>query len=192
MTLPRFSRSPRRRRLWSAVLACGLASVLAACSGAAAQVKLPPKARPAGAAVTARPVSLPPRQQVIAALTGYVSALGQADQSRSPGIARRLLRPYVAASRITGLVQAVQGIWAQGETFYGQDEMHVLSVRVDGHHAFVHDCDDTSGMGLADASGHPVPGTAGVPADNLMTRLNLIGGRWLVEFQLVEDVPCAH
>ncbi len=191
MTLTRFSRLPDRRRLRLSVLAWCLAPLLAACSGAAAQVKLPPKPAKAGATTIAGPVSLPPRQQVVAAITGYVAALGQADKSKNAALARRLLSPYLAADRIGGLVQAVSGIWAKGESFYGQDEVHVLTVRIDGQHAFVHDCDNTSGMGLQDASGHPVPGTAGVAADNLVTRLHRAGGRWLVDFQLVEDVPCA-
>jgi hypothetical protein len=191
MTLPRFSPMLVRRRLSLALLGCCLIPVLAACAGAAAQVKLPPKPAKATAAVAASPASLPPRQQVVAALTGYVSALGQADKSKDPATARRLLGPYLAAGRIGGLVQAVSGIWAKGESFYGQDELHVLSVRISGRHAFVHDCDNTSGMGLEDAAGQPLPGTAGVPAANLVTRLDLVGGRWLVEFQLIEDVPCA-
>jgi len=198
MTLPRLSRlhnlgplpGTGRRRLLAGLSLC-LSPALAACSGAAAEVQLPPKQAAAPAAPVTRTAALPPRQQVVAALTGYVSALSQADRSRDPATARRLLRPYLAAGRIDGLVQAVSSIWARGETFYGADEVHVLSVHIEGRRAFVHDCDNTSGMGLMDAAGHPVPGSAGVPADNLVTRLDRSGGRWLVQFQLVEDVPCA-
>jgi hypothetical protein len=201
MTLPRLSRLLSRRRLPSrrllrrprslAVMSLLLAPAVAACSGAAAEVHLPPKADAATAAAVPSQAPQAPRQQVVAALTGYVTALSQADRSRDTSAARQLLRPYLSASRIDGMIQTVSAIWARGESFYGSDELHILSVRVDGQHAFVHDCDNTSGMGLVDASGHPVPGSAGIPADNLVTRLDRTGGRWLVQFQLVEDVPCA-
>jgi hypothetical protein len=191
MTLPRFSRVSPWRPFWPAVIGCCLMSVLAACSGAAAQVQLPPRPAKAKADAIAAPAPVAPQQQVVAALTGYTNALGQADKSKDPALARQLLRPYLAPGRISGLVSAVRSIWARGENFYGQDELHVLSVRIDGKHAFVHDCDNTSGMGLETPAGQPVPGSAGVPEDNLVTRLDLVGGHWLVEFQLIEDVPCA-
>jgi hypothetical protein len=133
------------------------------------------------------------RQRVIAALTGYVTALSQAEQSRSRAAARRMLRPYLAADRIGGLVRAVGTIWARGDAFYGQDVLHVLSVRVEGRRAFVHDCDNTSGMGLEyAASGQTVPGSSGVAHDNVITRLEFAQGRWQVESQLPEDLPCAR
>ena len=55
----------------------------------------------------------------------------------------------------------------------------------------MHDCDNTSGMGLQyAASGQTVPGSSGVGHDNVVTRLELTRGRWQVESQLPEDVPC--
>jgi hypothetical protein len=180
-----------RKRRGLAILASCLAPVLAACSGAAAQVQLPRKPVVKAAAIRNQPV-MTQQQQVISALTGYTAALGEADKSMSAVQARQLLRPYLAPGRIDGLVQAVSEIWARGENFYGQDVLHVLSVRIEGRHAFVHDCDNTSDMGLEDAAaGQAVPGSAGVLHDNLITRLDFVGGHWLVEFQLVEDVPCA-
>ena len=129
---------------------------------------------------------------MVAALTGFTTALGQADRSRSMSIARKLLAPYLAASRIGGLVRAMSAIWARGDRFYGTDVLHISNVRLEGRRAFVHECDDTSGMGLDDSvTGQIVPGSAGVPRDNLVTRLDLVRGHWLVAFQLVEDVPCS-
>ncbi len=166
------------------------ACIVTACSGTAAEVRLPARAPARPAAVTSRP-ALTPRQRVVAALTGYTAALGQADRSRSTSVARDLLRPYLAASRIDGLVQAVSAIWARGDRFYGTDAMHVTSVSFEARHAFVYDCDDTSGMGLDNSiTGQIVAGSAGVARDNVVTRLDLVRGRWLVAFQLVEDVPC--
>jgi hypothetical protein len=102
-----------------------------------------------------------------------------------------LLHPYLAASRIGGLVRAISAIWARGDRFYGTDVLHISSVRIKGRRAFVHDCDDTSGMGLDNsATGQLVPGSAGVRRDNLITRLDLVRGHWMIAFQLVEDAPC--
>ncbi len=165
--------------------------VVAGCSSAVGPVRLPPHfPHVTRAATVERGPS--PRQRVLAAFGGYTAALHAADMSGSAVQARRLLRPYLLAGRIAGVVQTERGIWAKGERFYGQAVLHVLTVRVAGRHAFVHDCDDTSAMGLVNAAtGLPVPGTAGVPADNVVTRLDLVRGQWLVAFQLVEDVPCA-
>jgi hypothetical protein len=191
MPLPRSLPPTARRLIWPAMLGCVLTVALAACSGAAAQVRLPPKPARTPVPAIARAAPATPAQQAAAALAGYVGALGQAGKARKAALARDLLRPYLAGDRISGVVGALSAIWAKGDTFYGQDVMHVLSVRVQGRRAFVHDCDNTSGMGLDDPAGQPVPGSAGVPADNVVTRLDLTGCHWLVEFQLIEDVPCA-
>jgi hypothetical protein len=168
-----------------------LVPALAGCAGATPQVHLPAKPGARSALIIA-PAILTPRQQVDAALSGYVTALGQADKSGNTAAARQLLRPYLAPSRIPGLVQAMSAIWAKGESFYGEDVLHVSSVMIAAGRAFVHDCDDTSSMGLINvATGQIVPGSPGVPRDNVVTRLDLVGGHWLVQFQLVEDVPCA-
>jgi hypothetical protein len=192
MTSRRSWHTALRTRRVPALLAACLAPALAACSGAAALVQLPAKPEAAARAPLGRSAALTPRQQVVAALTDYVTALSQAELSKSRVAARRILRPYLAADRIGGLVHAVSAIWARGDAFYGQDVLHVLSVRVEGRRAFVHDCDNTSGMGLEyAASGQTVPGSAGVAHDNVVTRLELAQGRWQVESQLPEDVPCA-
>jgi hypothetical protein len=103
-----------------------------------------------------------------------------------------LLRPYLAADRIDDLVQTMTSIWAKGEVFYGRDVLHIVRVTVSDTTAFVYDCDDTSSMGLKYAvTGEVVPGSEGSSEMNLITRLNLVGGHWLVQFQVVVDEPCA-
>jgi hypothetical protein len=193
MASPCSSQTAPGARCVPALLAACLASALTGCAGSAAPVQLPAKSAAAAAGTASgRSTALTPRQQVIAALGGYVTALSQAEQSRSRAAARRILRPYLAADRIGGLVQTVSAIWAKGDAFYGRDDLHVLSVRVEGRRAFVHDCDNTSGMGLEyAASAQPVPGSSGIAHDNVVTRLELARGRWQVESQLPEDVPCA-
>ncbi len=188
---------PRSRQaaLWTrrvpALLVACLVPSLAACSGVAAHVQLPAKPAAAAPAPLATPAVPTSRQRVIVALAGYVTALGQAERSRSRAAARRILRPYLAADRIGGLVQALSAIWARGDAFYGADVLHILTVQIDGRRAYVHDCDDTSGMGLEyAASGHAIAGSAGAAHDNVVTRLEIVRGRWQVESQLPEDVPC--
>lgn len=179
-------RLPRQARCAAALAMAAVAG----CSAAVGPARLPPKSHDAVSVATVRhrPTQ---RQQVLAAFAGYSAALHAADLSGDAARAGRLLQPYLAAARIPGVVQTERGIWAKGERFYGQAVLHVLSVMIDGHHAFVHDCDDTSAMGLQNvATGLPVPGTAGIPADNVVTRLDLVRGRWVVAFQLIEDVPC--
>ena len=180
---------------WLATLAGCLAFAIvlapAACSSVVGLVRLPPKAAPATPTATVRPAPTP-RQLVLAAFAGYTAALHAADLSVNAARARQLLRPYLAAARISGVVQTERAIWEKGERFYGQAVLHVLNVRIDGRHAFVHDCDNTSAMGLEIATtGLPVTGSAGIPDDNVVTSLDLVDGRWLVEFQLIEDVSCA-
>jgi len=176
----------------SAVAAVSAMPLLVACSGVASRVALPAKSAARIPAPLSGPVSGTPRQQVAAALAGYTDALSRAEQSRSDVLARALLRPYLAASRIRGMVDAIRAIWSRGDGFYGTDVLHILTVRIDGRRAFVHECDNTSGMGLtSESSGQVVPGSAGVEHANLITRLDLVARHWVVESQLPEDVPCA-
>jgi hypothetical protein len=182
-------RSPGLRAALLVAIA-GLGLALAGCAMPVPQVRLPGKLVATSTAISAPP-PMTPRQQVLAALIGYTTALGQADKSRSSAVARELLRPFLAAGRIAGLVQAMEAIWARGESFTGQDILHVSSISVVRQHAFVHDCDNTSGMALVNvATGHIVPGSSGTSRANLVTRLDLISGDWLVQFQLLEDLPC--
>jgi len=192
MTSPHSSQTASWTRRVPALLVVCLAPALAACSVSPARVQLPARPAAAARAALSRSAAPTPRQQAIAALGGYVTALSQAEQSRSRAGARRILRPYLVADRIAGLVHTLTSIWARGDAFYGQDVLHVLSVRVEGRRAFVHDCDDTSGMGLEyAASGQTVPGSSGVAHDDVVTRLEFARGHWRVESQLPEDVPCA-
>ncbi len=183
----------RARLRWRGVVAAVavLTPMLVSCGAAAVAVPLPARSPRAATGAAASPAARTPRQQVIAALVGYTAAVSAAEKSRNAATARRLLQPYLAANRIDDTVQTMSGIWAKGEVFFGQDVLHVLSVTISGQSAFVHDCDDTSGMGLSyQATGQLVPGSAGVGELNIVTHLALLSGRWLVQFQLVEDVPC--
>jgi hypothetical protein len=176
--------------------AAGLTTASSGCARPLAPVRFQSRAVAAPAAVgvsaaKSTPTVNAPQQQVLAALAAYTTALGEAEDSMSGAVARESLRPHLAADRVQGLVRAMTAIWAHGESFDGHDIRHVSSVTVVGHHAFVHDCDDTSGMALVDIStGQIVPGSTGRSRANLVTCLDLVAGHWLVQFQLLEDVPC--
>jgi len=196
------SSPPRHRRPRSALaaLAAGglpallvalLGPLLAACSGAAAQVQLPAKTAVTKSAAlpAARPLSA--RQQVVAAISGYSAAMTTAFDSRSPAQVRQLLRPYLDRATISNALRAFGQAWGQHEVSYGRAIRHIIGVRISGTAAWVHDCDDTSNSGLAyGGTGQVVPGTLGSAHENLVTRLNLVNGHWLIGIQTIEDVPC--
>ena len=175
----------------SVLIAAAMASALAACNGTAVPVALPSRSPVAATPASPTAAFLSAQQQVIVARANYTLAVGDAEKSRSATEARELLRPYLAAGQIDALVQTMSSIWAKGESFYGQDVLHILRVTVTDNTAFVYDCDDTSSMGLKyAATGQVVPGSGGSPDMNLITRLGLVGGHWLVQFQVVVDEPC--
>src|SRR5215472_7241134 len=87
-----------RRR--AGILFSAISPALAACTGTAAPVSLPPRSLSATPAVSGTPAALSAQQQVIAARTDYTAAIGEAEKSRSATEARELLRPYLAADRI--------------------------------------------------------------------------------------------
>ncbi len=106
-------------------------------------------------------------------------------------VARELLRPYLAASRIGGLVRAMSAIWAKGDRFYGTDACTSRAcVSKGGVPSSTTATTPAAWAWMNSVTGQIVPGSAGVPRDNLVTRLDLVRGHWLVAFQLVEDVPC--
>jgi hypothetical protein len=180
---------PSRR--WAVIVVAATAPALAACNGTTGPVSLQARSPAATPAASSTPAAVSAQRLVIAARTNYTVAVGEAEKSGSATEARALLRPYLAADRIDGLVQTMSSIWAKGEVFYGQDVLHILRVTVTTTKAFVYDCDDTSSMGLKyAATGQVVPGSEGSPDMNLITRLDLVGGHWLVQFQVVVDESC--
>jgi hypothetical protein len=180
-----------RLALTASLLTACATIVLGGCGATAGRVQLPPKS-PATPAVSASNRQSPSeRQQVVSAFTGYNAALDQANDSRSPAEVKRLMGRYLNSATITNLIRFDRGRWSKNESSYGHVVYHILTVQIDGDHAFVHDCDNTSDSGLEnDATGQPVAGSLGVKDLNIVTRLNLVDGRWLIGLQTIEDVPC--
>jgi hypothetical protein len=169
----------------------GLASAVAGCGGQQA-VNLPQKAAvqqdPPAAAASHAPLT--PRQQVVAAYTGYWQALGQALDTRSAPQARAILARHVPRASIPSLVSGFESDWARGEIQYGSPVPHIQSVHIDGSHAAVHDCADFSHAGLQDASTGQVIGSLGDSRVNMISTLVRSHGRWLVSNQVPVVVPC--
>ncbi len=187
-----WQRTDWRPPAWLAVVVGCVAPLLAGCAATAPLVSLPAKpAAPARAADATIQRPLSARQQVIAAYLSYTTAMTDAFNSRNPAEVRHLLAPYLDAATVRNAVRAFSQAWAKDEIIYGQVERHIIGVSVKGTAAWVHDCDNTSNSGLAYASTDQiVPGSLGITDDNLVTRLNLIRGHWVVYVQTVEDVSC--
>jgi hypothetical protein len=168
-----------------------LTVVVAACGGQP-DAALPPKATAPGpvpsAALAGSPVS--PAGQVVAAYTGYWQALGQALDTRSAARARAVLAPYAASAMIPSLISGFESDWARGEIQYGGPVPHILSVRVTGGRAAVHDCADFSNAGVQSASTGQVIGSLGNPRVNMISTLVRARGRWLVSNQVPVVLPC--
>jgi hypothetical protein len=192
--LSRLSRS--RAPVGPVVMAVvGLALVAlaaAACGGAPASVKLPPKARAASTAqvaVTAPPAT--PRQRVTAAYNGYWQAYATAMSAGSAARARAVLSPYTTPAGISPLISSLKHVWAAHDVAYGAAVTHVLSVQITGHRAVLHDCLDLSHLGAMDtATGDVVPDSLGLPDQDFYVILLLSGGRWRVSNMQSVEVPC--
>ncbi len=193
MTFQTWHRSGWRLPAWLAVIVASAAPVLVACTATAPLVRLParPRAHPATAAAVTVQRLPSARQQVISAYLGYTTAMTDAFNSRSAAQVRVLLGPYLNAATVRNAIHAFSQAWARGEITYGEIERHIIGVSVEGSAAWVHDCDNTSNSGLAYASTDQiVPGSLGIADDNLVTRLSLVRGHWVVDVQTIEDASC--
>jgi predicted small lipoprotein YifL len=167
----------------------GLALAVAGCGGQG-PVSLPHKS--SGAAV---PVALtaPPQtaaQQVVAAYNGYWQALGQALDTQSPAKAGVILASHATAASVSSLIRGFETDWTRGEVQYGAPVPHILSVRITGNHAAVHDCADFSHAGVQNARTGQVVGSLGSSRVNMISTLVRTHGRWLVSNQVPVVLSC--
>ena len=167
----------------------GLALAVAGCGGQG-PVSLPHKS--SGAAV---PVALtaPPQtaaQQVVAAYNGYWQALGQALDTQSAAKAGAILASHATAASVSSLIRGFETDWTRGEVQYGAPVPHILSVRITGNHAAVHDCADFSHAGVQNARTGQVVGSLGSSRVNMISTLVRTHGRWLVSNQVPVVSSC--
>lgn len=173
-----------------AALLSAAAAVIAGCGGSQAAVQLPRKAGlPAVPAATpGTPAST--RDQVAAAYSGYWQALGQALDARNAARAQAILAPYASAALVSSTVSSDTSLWAHNEIQYGAPVPHILTVRVSGTSAAVHDCGDFSHAGVQDAATGQVVGSLGPARVNMISSLTFSGGRWRLDSQLPVEAAC--
>jgi hypothetical protein len=167
-----------------AVVGCGGQPAVALPHKAAGPAQAP--ASPA--ALAGGPVSV--HDQVVAAYTGYWQALGQALDTRDAARARAILAPYATPALIPSLISGFETDWVRDEIQYGSPVPHILSVRVAGRRAAVHDCADFSNAGVQSVSTGQVIGSLGNPRVNMISTLVLANGRWLVSDQVPVVLSC--
>ena len=174
---------PGRAAAWLAVLALAVLALAVTVVGCAsrANVGLPPKAQDVASAAAATDPQPGVREQVLAAYEGYWQATGAAVNAAQAGQARALLAPYLTPGAIPGVLAALRPDWAEHALSAGSPVLHILSVKITGTRALVHDCVDLSQAGLADArTGRPYPRSFGSAHANFYADLVLSGSRWLV------------
>jgi len=181
-------RDRRTSRTWLVGLAA-LVLAVAGCGGQSS-VALPGKAAPTASPAAVAGAPQTPQDQVIAAYDGYWQALGQALDAQNAANARAILAPYAAAAMIPSLISGFQTDWARGEIQFGSPVLHVLSVRITGDRANVHDCADFSNAGVRSASTGQVIGSLGNSRVNMISTLVLTDGRWLLSNQVPVVLSC--
>jgi hypothetical protein len=167
----------------------GLLLAVAGC-GSPAPVALPHKSGGAAVPVALTEPPLGPQQQVAAAYSGYWQALGQALDTQNAARAGVILASYTTAANISSLISGFETDWARGEVQYGGPVPHILSVRITGNHAAVHDCADFSRAGVQNARTGQVVGSLGSSRVNMISTLVRTHGRWLVSNQVPVVSSC--
>jgi hypothetical protein len=181
---------PQRRGHASLALALLLAMAAVGCA-AQTSVTLPRKSQALAEPSALGSPQLTRRQQVAAAYTGYWLAFAAAMSSQNAARARAILVPYDPPSAIALAVKADRKVWAAHETAYGSAVPHILSVRVTGNRALLHDCLDLSHFGAQDVrTGRVVPESFGLQHLNFYITLMRTRGRWLVSNMQPVEVPC--
>ncbi len=167
----------------------GLALAVAGCGGQGA-VSLPHKSSGAAVPVALAAPPQTPQQQVVAAYSGYWQALGQALDTQNAAKAGVILQSHATAASISSLIRGFETDWARGEVQYGAPVPHILTVRITGNHAAVHDCADFSHAGVQNARTGQVVGSLGSSRVNMISTLVRTHGRWLVSNQVPVVSSC--
>jgi hypothetical protein len=146
-----------------------------------ANAGLPPKASEQASAAVLTAPRLGAREQVLAAYAGYWQVTGLAVNAGQAAAARALLARYLTPGAIAGVLAALRPDWAEHAVSDGSPVSHVLSVKITGGRALVHDCADLSHAGLAQArTGRPYLRSFGSAHANFYADLVLSGNHWLV------------
>lgn len=173
---------------WLASL--GMVTALAGCAGQAdAGLPAKPGALPPAAVLTAPQPG--PREQVLAAYAGYWQASSAAVDAGRAAPARTLLARYITVGAIPGVIAALRPDWADHAVSAGSPVMHILSIKITGGRALVHDCLDLSHAGLANArTGRVYPRSFGSAHANFYADLVRSRSGWLISNLVPVMAPC--
>jgi hypothetical protein len=169
------------RQSWAGWLASlALVTAIAGCAGQA-DAGLPSKSEAPGIAAVLTEPQLSAREQVLAAYTGYWQATSAAVDAGGAAAARVVLARYLTSSAIPGVIAAMRPDWADHAVSAGSPVMHILSIKITGGHALVHDCIDLSHAGLANArTGRVYPRSFGSERVNFYADLVRSRAGWLI------------
>ena len=162
------------RPVWMVTLGL-LGVVLASCSSA------PPPSPPSGPEVIGDPPSGQssvggPQEEVRAVYDGFWRDSWQL-QDQPAGQWPTTLHQVATGPLADQLVERTRTDQQAGARLWGRVAPHVRDVQLDGEHAVVRDCQDTSRAGRLDASGAK---TAGVPRNPVTARLDHTSAGWRV------------
>jgi hypothetical protein len=173
----------RHSALKVAVVGAGVL-VSAACGGHGSRVALPstrpPAAPSAGSPMPSASASATTlKDAVINAYTAFFPAVNRALTS-PPDQARSILQDYATGSYLDFEIRQIMDHQARHLEPWGKPIVHVTHVELDHTTAKVHDCQDASNAGLADARTHRlVPASRGNAHRNLIADMTQGGdGRW--------------
>jgi hypothetical protein len=167
-----------------------MVTALAGCAGQAdAGLPAKPGALPPAAVLTAPQPG--PREQVLAAYAGYWQASSAAVDAGRAAPARTLLARYITVGAIPGVIAALRPDWADHAVSAGSPVMHILSIKITGGRALVHDCLDLSHAGLANArTGRVYPRSFGSAHANFYADLVRSRSGWLISNLVPVMAPC--
>jgi hypothetical protein len=177
-------RVQRHRSHVTGTAALALALIAGSCGGHASKITLPsttPPAAPSSSSASASASSQTAKDAVIAAYTGYLTAVNKAILA-PPEQTRPILRDYATGAYLDFEVHQVAVHRAAREEPWGKVVTHVTNVELASSSAKVHDCQDASNAGLADQRTHRlIPNSRGTATNNLIADMTLgSDSRWRV------------
>jgi hypothetical protein len=182
--VPGHEASRSTKRFLAGIVGLAVTLVASACGGHGSRVVLPSTSPPAGptsgSILPSSSASAATRQgAAVAAYTSFFPAVNQALQA-PPEQARSILQGYAAGDYLDFEIRQVIDHQARHLEPWGKTVVHVTDVQLDRDKAKVHDCQDASNAGLADARTHQlVPQSRGNAHRNLIAAMKLgSDGRW--------------
>ena len=167
-----------------------LVLVATGCGHSAPPVALPsPTPSPGSYSASASPAT--PRDAVIAAYTAFFPAVGQALQS-PPERVRTILENNASGGYLDFEIRQLMDHQARHLEPWGRAVIHVTKVELHSDTAKVHDCQDASHAGLAEARTHRlISQSRGNAHRNLIADLTLgSDGRWRLTDLKQYSAPC--